>query len=143
MRKKILFTVICAVCVIMIAASYRLGYALGADDGTAGSASDPLVTKSYLDKRLSDAGLSGGTYENVTVSKGKTLYADSGDTMIMASGSGIVVGNGGLINTTTGELFKKNNSAVRYNMYISPGDGCGIRAQSEMVIYICGSYEIK
>ena len=126
----------------MIAASYRLGYALGADDGTAGSASDPLVTKSYLDKGFQMPDFP-EDIRKCNCQQGKNTVCRQRRYDDYGFRKGIVVGNGGLINTTTGELFKKNNSAVRYNMYISPGDGCGIRAQSEMVIYICGSYEIK
>lgn len=125
---------------------YRAGRADGAGSGVPGSVGDPLITKSYLEERLSEAGGGGGSsrFVKVTLSRGEELTLDMGSELMLYGGSAAVAGTAGFINLTTGELFKRGNSVVRYHLYLAPEDGCGITADTNAtVVYICGGYTKK
>ncbi|MDE7326013.1 MAG: hypothetical protein K2N63_07045, partial [Lachnospiraceae bacterium] len=120
---------------------YRAGRVDGAlGGGVPGSAGDPLITKSYLEERL--AQVSGGTaaFVKVTLLRGEGIVLYSGSELMLYSGSAAVTGADGLVNLTTGELFKRGNSTVRYNLYLAPADGCGIEADGNVTAYVRGNY---
>ena len=121
---------------------YRAGRVEGASGGgVPGSAGDPLITQSYLEERLKQ--VSGGTatgFVRVTLLRGEGIVLDSGSELMLYSGSAAVTGADGLVNLTTGELFKRGNSTVRYNLYLAPANGCGIEADGNVTAYIRGNY---
>lgn len=120
---------------------YRAGRVDGAANGVPGSVSDPLITKSYLDERLSELDGTGGGFVRVTLARGETLTLYSGSELMLYSGSAAVSGAEGLVSLTTGELFKKGNSVLRYNLYLAPSDGSGISADASATVYVRGSYK--
>ncbi len=123
---------------------YRAGRAEGAGGGVPGSAGDPLVTRSYLEERLSETG--GGSasrFSKVVLSRGEGLSLYSGSELILYSGSAAVTGAAGLVSLTTGELFKRGTSVVRYHLYLAPEDGCGILADAGVTVYVRGDYSKK
>ncbi len=123
---------------------YRAGRADGAGSGVPGSVGDPLITKSYLEERLSEVG--GGStsrFTKVTLTRGEEITLDAGSELVLYSGSAAVAGSAGLVNLTTGELFKRGNSVVRYHLYLAPEDGCGIAADTNVTAYVCGGYNKK
>lgn len=139
-KKKIIVLLLIVLSCVGI---FRAGMIAGASSGTPGSSGDPLITKSYLDQRLSKFSGGSDTYSKVTVKKGKSLYAKEGTEFMIYSGSATVVGAKGIVNVTSGELFKKGNTAVMYSLYISPANTSGIKTSGETVIYIKGEYTIE
>lgn len=123
---------------------YRAGRADGAGSGVPGSVSDPLITKSYLEERLSQVGGGRAAYfSKVTLARGEQLTLYAGSELMLYAGSAAVVGADGLVNLTTGELFKRGNSVVRYHLYLAPEDGCGISADGSVTVYVRGDYNKK
>lgn len=120
---------------------YRAGRADGAGSGIPGSVSDPLITKSYLEERLSQVGGGKAAYfSKVTLARGEQLTLYAGGELMLYAGSGAVTGANGLVNLTTGELFKRGNSVVRYHLYLAPEDGCGISADTGATVYVRGDF---
>lgn len=133
----------------------------GAD---AGSSSDPIVTKSYVDAKVADlksyvdtslasmssvnnGGSSSAQYEVVLVPKGKSIIGGEGTEMILRSGKASVVSTttNGLVDMTTG-IDALNGSAVTQNhlMIVPRDDGRGLKVTSDNTnIMVRGSYEIK
>lgn len=141
-------------CLLLIAlAVFRAGVSVGASGNEPGSAGDPLVTQSYLEKRLKEtAGQKGNTnsgtesntsYKKVTVSSGKTITGSAGAEFVIYSGSGSIIGASGLINLTTGEKFSSGKTAVKYCVYLISEENCGIRMTSNSVVFVKGSYKIN
>lgn len=126
-----------AVCSIVL---YRAGMVKGASAGTPGSASDPLVTKSYLEQQLAKLGGGSAAFLQVSLSKGERLLLDCGSEAVLYSGNASVDGAEGLINLTTGELFRSGNSLVRYHLYLSPADSSGLTAAGNVVVFVQGGY---
>ncbi len=129
------FTFLAAVCL------FFGGYRAGAAGTGAGSASDPLITKSYLESRLE--GLSGGQtgYAKVTVKKGETLKVSEGTEFFMYTGGGQVEGS--LVNLASGDVFSTGNIMVRNNLFCSLSAGSGAKLSADAVFYIKGSYTIE
>lgn len=145
--KKRLIIVIGFFCFCL--AIFKVGMVAGAANSASepGSSKDPLITQSYLEKRLKE--VSSGTsqsninssYKKVTLSKGNTITVETGTEIILYSGNANVFGNTGLVNVSTGELFKNGNSVVKYNVFVSPGSDSGIKATSSITILIRGKYQ--
>lgn len=137
--KLALLTLALAVCG---AAIYGAGMAKGASGAVPGSAGDPLITKSYLDERLSElaGGSAGGMFSRVTLSRGDRISVKGGGELMVYSGNAEVTGSDGLVNLTTGELFRDGNSAIKYHLYLSPADDSGIRASGNVTVFVRGGY---
>lgn len=120
---------------------FKAGMMVGASSSSRpGSSGDPLITQSYLEERLSE--VSGSSYKKVLLSKGKKISFDTGSEAIMYSGSATVTGSKGLINLTSGQMFKSGNSLSLYNVYFSPDSTSGISSSSECILYVKGGYKI-
>lgn len=122
---------------------YRAGVVKGASGAVPGSAGDPLVTKSYLEQQLSQLDGGSGTFLQVSLAKGDKIVLAAGSEVMLYSGNASVTGSGGLVNLTTGELFKSGNSLVRYHLYLSPADSSGLTASGSVVVFIRGGYTKK
>ncbi len=129
--------------IVILFVVFKVGIEVGAATSEPGSAGDPLITKSYLDKRLGESsGTGSGNYKKVTVKKNETLTAGEGTELILYSGNATVKGQDGLINLSSGELFKSGNTVVKYNIFLSPNSNCGIKATTTVTLYIKGNYKI-
>lgn len=122
---------------------FRAGMSAGAASSQPGSVGDPLITKSYLEKRLSEIQSNTSSYIKVSVAKGKTITASAGTELILYSGSGTVIGSNGLLNLSSGELFKQGTILALYSIYFSPSNSSGMKATSNMVLYVKGKYSVK
>lgn len=130
---------------LIIAGTFRAGTVYGAGTSKPGSAGDPLVTLSYLEKRLGNNN-SGGTtsgYAKVSISKNKTLFLKEGSEAVLYSGSATVIGRNGLINLSSGELFKTNFTVVKYQIFLSPDNNSGLKANANTTVFVKGDYTIK
>jgi len=129
-----------------------------------GSASDPLISLSYLETRLaslkedilktigSNAGSvpsgSGPTYTAIMLNSGQTLTALSGGIEILTRRGNFItvdpVGDG-IVNLTSGNELKNGEALALQNLYMIPrSDGRGIKALSdECWVMVRGNYEVK
>ena len=107
------------------------GMKVGAATAEPGSVSDPLITQSYLELRLSQ--MNAG-YECITLKKGETIQLAQGAQIILYTGSAKTAGS--LIDTTAGSLAAAGAVAERYHTYLAPADGSGLTATAVCVIFI-------
>ena len=131
----------------VMAVVFFTGKKVGAATAQPGSQSDPLVTLSYLETRLKEGGVSGTTgsgtaFREVSLTAGEKLTLSDGAEAVVIRGNGSIFG-GGLINLTSGEMFKEGTSIVLYSDFLSAGSGCGIKASGSMKAYVKGSYTIN
>lgn len=142
MNYKKLFLSICSILIGVFI--FKVGMEVGAATSEPGSASDPLITQSYLEKRLEDfTGGSSQSFKKVSLKKGNILTADEGTELLLYSGNANIAGSKGLINTSSGELFQNGYTMVKYNNFLSPADGSGIKATTSATIFVKGSYSIN
>ena len=110
------------------------GMSVGAATNEPGSASDPLITKSYLDSRLKGA-VSG--YDCITLTKGEAIEFQQGAQVILYTGS--AKAQGSLVDITDGVLCSAGGTISRYHSYLVPADGSGFLAQSTCVVFLLGN----
>ncbi len=151
MVKKIEILVVIAI--IIAVGTFFAGYTVGAGTNEPGSIGDPLITKSYLEKRLTEmTGISsgGGTaangqsagYISVTVAAGKNISLKAGAEMVLYRGNATFGSGSQLINLASSNLFEGGNSVVIYNSFLAVKDST-LQANGECVVFIRGSYTIK
>ncbi|SHF77755.1 hypothetical protein SAMN02746089_02535 [Caldanaerobius fijiensis DSM 17918] len=117
-----------------------------ADTADPGSQQDPLVTKSYVDAKISQIQNSLQGWEIIYLKNSQSLILDAGTQIIVRGGkASIISGPDGLSDVTKGEDLK-NGAIVPFNhLLITPrSDGRGIKAISDTVIVMVkGSYTVK
>ncbi len=133
----------------------------GADAGTT---SDPLVTKSYVDAKILDlkalvtetiaaidvntgtSATSDAQYQVVYLTNGSTILGGEGTEMILRSGKAVVVSqtSNGLVNMTTGVDALAGTEISHNNLMIVPRqDGRGFKVTSgDANVMVRGYYEI-
>ncbi|MBP5158909.1 MAG: hypothetical protein ILP10_01265 [Lachnospiraceae bacterium] len=135
MKKKI---IVFAVCLLAGLIGFQTGRLVEAGSASPGSQSDPLITKSYLDERLSSMGDPGASvskgFTSTSLKKGETLTVPDGAQLIMYKGNASISA-GSLINLTEGSLFKSGNSLVLYSLLFSAGETT-IKASSAVTVYL-------
>lgn len=137
--------------------------------GSAGSDQDPLVTLSYVEKRIQEVlttvtsqiadlkkqveaqpGTPGGTSESavfqvVQVEKGSSVYFGGGTEFVVRSGkaTAIVTANGGLSDLTAGkDIAMGQPTPANHHILVPRDDGRGIRTLDISFILIKGPYTI-
>jgi hypothetical protein len=144
MKKKTKL-ILAALCLIIATTIYAAG---------PGTADDPVVTKSYVDKVINDLmkklnvsdSNSANTYQVVTVKQGEVILGKQGTEIIVRGGEGIVLSSaaGGLQDMTDGVDIEGGNIAPRYHLLIVPKeDGRGIMATKELIVMVRGGYIIQ
>lgn len=122
------------VAVLTGAVLFCSGMTVGAATNEPGSVSDPLITRSYLEKQLD--GLGNG-FECITLKKGETLSLYQGAQVILYTGTASVTGS--LIDITEGNLIASGKKAEKYHSYLVPADKSGFTAETTCVIFLSGS----
>ncbi|MBQ2095355.1 MAG: hypothetical protein II474_05585 [Firmicutes bacterium] len=137
--------------------------AIFATDGTPGSASDPVVSKSYMDAQIAilqtqidDLKASGGTgtpsqsaasvFEVVKVDAGKKLIGGASTEIILRSGNATAIAgaSGGVSDLTGGVDLSTGTDVSKNHLLVIPvDDGRGIRCTSTCYVMIKGEYTLK
>lgn len=141
MKKGIVITAIVVLCVVI----FHVGVTVGAGNGEPGSASDPLITQSYLEKRLEELGGSTSTTSGlieVSVKSGEQIVFEKGSELIVYSGSGVVA-TGTFVNLSSGSTFTSGTNLVKYNVLLGTNKSTSIKATSDMTVYIRGKYSMN
>lgn len=128
-KKRILWVVGSAIVVGILL--FCSGVSVGASTNEPGSASDPLITKSYLEKQLENVG---GGYKCITLPKGELIEFTQGTQVILYTGSAKIQGN--LVDITDGVLCNEGAKVTRYHSYLVPADGSGFKAETTCVIFL-------
>ncbi len=157
MKNKIIKTTIAGG---LLLAMFTTTLVSGSDAGTT---SDPLVTKSYVDAKILDLkslvtetiaamDLTSGTsssdsqYKVVYLTNGSTIYGGEGTEMILRSGKAVIVSStaNGLVNMTTGVDALSGTEVSLNNLMIVPRqDGRGLEITSgDANVMVRGYYEI-
>lgn len=141
---------ICIVAVILIICGFGIfqaGMTVGAaNNAEPGSVNDPLITKSYLDSYM--ANYSGGEatagYTKVTLSKGNTIIGKTGTEIVLYQGSANAYAKSSeLVNISLGEAVADGLTLGKYCVYLCPDSDAGLKATSDVVLFIKGEYSKK
>jgi hypothetical protein len=120
-----------------------------------GSSDDPIITASFLDKKLTELKAelasnlgqsSSATYSLVDLPAGKRLIGDASTEMILRGGKvKVVSSNGsGLSDVTKGGNIEAGQEMVKDHLVIVPrADGRGVEAQAASVLMVRGKYQIQ
>lgn len=144
MDKKVLTGVL----VLLIALGMVLNGAgiFGAESG-AGTAADPIVTKSYVDElfaSLSSESQS-GNFQVVEVSAGAKLIGGAGTELIVRGGKATAIDNGidGISDLTAGKDLKTGNAVSLNHLLLVPkDDGRGLYCEARSWVMVKGTYTI-
>lgn len=144
MNKKI----IAGAAALLLSLSFLLpgSGAFGADTG-AGTAADPVVTRSYVDALF--ASLSQETqaaaFEVVEVDAGASLLGGPGTELILRGGKATAIDNGtdGVSDLTAGKDLKSGTAvALNHLLLIPREDGRGLRCETRSWVMVKGAYTI-
>lgn len=139
-------------CIIALAIASISIYVYAA---TGGSSEDPIVSLSYLEKRLAELenssnGDGSAFFKLVTIKAGKKLECFEGTELILRMGDATVFSsqkeNAGLANAATGKDIQDGASVPANSLLIvSRSDGRGIKADKNMdlLVLVKGKYSIK
>lgn len=138
-RLIVLATLAVALAASLIGGGFMLGRRAEAQ-GTGpqpGSDQDPVVTKSYVDQFT--------TLQVVSLTKGQQLEADAGAEIILRAGKATAVATaGGVADLTAGKDLKTGDPIVANHLLLIPRtDGRGLKAGTDLVLVIRGTYSIK
>lgn len=143
---------------IFVATALLLGVTVFANAGTE---SDPLVSKSYVDDKIEQVltivnggsastdtatPVAGATYQTVYLSAGQIVLGSEGTEIIMRSGKGnvYITGVDGIVDATTGSNLTNGDVAKTNHIMIVPrGDGRGIKASEGAWFLIKGNYTVQ
>ena len=149
-------------------ATLVVGSSVYAAKGDAGSSNDPLVTKSYVDSKVTQLQKTvevqasmidlltqeinnmskeeSSSYEVVTVPAGQSIVGKQGTEIIVRSGNGQVLASdgGGLQDMTEGTDLLGGSEIPKYHLVIIPReDGRGIYATKDLIVMVRGGYNIQ
>ena len=105
----------------------------------------------YINEKIDEKlGGSGSGYapasKKITVEKDSVLYAEDVCEIILRSGKAFVVcgeSDSGAADTTSGvELTDGDSLSLNHNVVFSSDNGCGIRAVSELTVFVKGAFRI-
>ena len=132
--------------------------------GNAGTASDPIVTKSYVDDLVKDlqaqidkagssssnsgstASASGGTFVVVEVQAGQSVIGKEGTELVLRSGSATFIDNGavGVSDLTAGADMMSPKAVTKNHLLLVPrDDGRGIKCSTHAYVMVKGGYTIE
>lgn len=134
--KRVITVALSAVCLI--------GVVAGA--AQPGSLEDPIVSKTYLDTVLVPYINKTASFSVVNVPSGKTLIGDAGCELILRMGTASVVATekGGLCDTTIGGDWPNGSTVLaNHNLIVPVSDGRGIKADTDIILMVKGSYSIN
>jgi hypothetical protein len=123
-------------CVVMTAA-------VRAASAEPGSESDPVVTKSYVDKQLAAVG---GVFTPVEITAGKRLIGGAGAEIILRSGEAVIVsgGSNGVSDLTGGSDLPAGAPVSPNHLLLVPrDDGRGLAAHSDLWVMVRGPHTVQ
>lgn len=122
------------------------GGIFGADSG-AGTATDPVVTKSYVDELFASLSIDAHSvsFEVVEVDAGTKLIGGAGAELILRGGKATAIDNGidGLSDLTAGRDLKTGNAVSLNHLLLVPKeDGRGLYCETRSWVMVKGAYTL-
>ncbi len=131
--------------------------------GGAGTASDPVVTKSYVDDLVKElraemeksssgsasatpASSDGATFIVVEVQAGQSVIGKEGTEMVLRSGSATIIDNGavGVSDLTAGADLMSPKAVTKNHLLLIPrDDGRGIKCNTHAYVMVKGGYTVQ
>lgn len=128
-----------------------------------GGTDDPLVTKSYIESvlipqikdyvenKISEVNSGGqvtpqSAFKVVEMKTNQEMICDAGAELILRMGKAEIIATqkGGLADTTEGfDLANGTDMPANHLLIVPVSDGRGLRAKSDIIVMVKGSYEIK
>lgn len=129
-----------------------------------GSNRDPLVSVSYVDKKIEEVkdyidlkiknttaskpvgNSAKGELEIIVLQKGQSLIGESGTEIILRSGKAVAIGSelGGISDVTSGKDIDTNMDISENHLLIVPrDDGRGVYSRTETFFMVRGNYKIQ
>ncbi|MDD2301267.1 MAG: hypothetical protein QM215_06825 [Bacillota bacterium] len=137
-----------AMLVLLVVSSIALGGGgiFGADSG-AGTAADPVVTKSYVDELFASLSIEPQSviFEVVEVDAGTKLIGGAGAELILRGGKATAIDNGidGLSDLTAGRDLKTGNAVSLNHLLLVPKeDGRGLYCETRSWVMVKGAYTL-
>ena len=125
--------------VVAIIALFGIGAASWAAETGPGSASDPVVSKSYVDSKTS--------FSPLQLFEGQKLIGGEGAEIIMRSGEAEAIdnnGENGVSDLTAGkDLMTGDPVGLNHLLVVPRDDGRGITALTEVWVMIRGDYTVR
>ncbi|ACV64791.1 hypothetical protein Dtox_4121 [Desulfofarcimen acetoxidans DSM 771] len=144
LKKKII------IAAISLAGITLCGYAVFADapvTGSPGSDSDPLVTKSYVEKYVGDFFKgTAGDWQTTQLTPGQVFSCDAGAEFIVRSGKAVTVDStgSGIPDLTDGTNILSGQAVPKNHLCIVPrSDGRGVKAVDTVWVMHKGSVNVK
>lgn len=103
-----------------------------------GNNNDPVVTKSYVDKR--------GAFAPLHLSAGQSLIGGEGAELILRSGEATAIASGknGVSDITDGrDVLAGQQIDLNHHLLVPRADGRGIRVSTEAWVMIRGDYKVQ
>ncbi|MCL0032187.1 hypothetical protein M1N06_00210 [Peptococcaceae bacterium] len=126
------------------------GFVWATGSGDPGSASDPLVTRSFVERyisdRLSEIEIDVSQWEIVRVEAGGTVIGFAGTELVLRSGKAVCIDPtaNGILNVTDGGNVYNGQVVPRNNMLVFPrSDGRGLKAKTTLYIMYRGKIEVS
>ncbi len=110
-----------------------------------GSSEDPLISKSYVDSTLVPYINKASSFSVLTLSNGQILIGEAGCEIILRMGSATIIATekGGLCDTTLGGDWPNGSPApANHNLIVPVSDGRGIKADTDIIIMVKGTYTL-
>ncbi|MGI6205755.1 MAG: hypothetical protein ACOYJI_03865 [Anaerovoracaceae bacterium] len=117
---------------------------------TAGSESDPVVTKSYVDNAVANAGSgssedSDSGFQIVELSAGETLTGYQDTQIVLRSGAAtaVIPGINGISDLTDGsDILNDEKIELNHLLMVPRSDGRGIKVSVDSFVMVKGAYTI-
>lgn len=135
---------------------YKAAYA-DVQQNVPGSSSDPVVTKSYVDQKITEslkssegtpASTAGNKLEVITLPVGKRIIVEAGGEIIVRTGKAVAYSSdsNGLSDLTAGVDVPSGKSIATNHLILFPRGGRGIEPDSSqnnsVTLLVIGKYEI-
>lgn len=148
MKNSVKYLTILIAAALIFAMSLNVG-AFGANG--AGTPSDPVVTKSYVDAALADlrsqiSASGASSFAVVVVEEGQKLIGTEGTEMVLRGGKATAIDNGidGISDLTSGKDLKSPAAISKNHLLLVPrSDGRGIHCSTRAYVMVKGGYTIE
>lgn len=142
-KNRWMISLVALIAIVIVAGAAGVS---GAESG-AGSAQDPVVTKSYVDTLFATVSKGGASiFLVVEVPAGARLIGEAGTEMILRGGKATALDNGvdGISDLTAGKDLKSGVSVTTNHLLLVPkADGRGISCSTQSWVMVKGGYTIE
>ncbi|MBQ3109793.1 MAG: hypothetical protein IJC69_01445 [Clostridia bacterium] len=128
---------------IILALTFLVAIAVSAAEP--GSPEDPLISKSYVETNLIPYVNKVSSYTVVNLSANQMLIGDAGCEIILRMGTATVIATekGGLCDITLGGDWPHGSAVpANHNLIVPLSDGRGIKADTDIIIMVKGTYTL-